>query len=70
MAKTLKMTFGFADGKTTSWSLPDPKNDIDGAEVETAMQEVLDKQMISLNGVHPVNIKEAIIREVTETPLL
>lgn len=70
MSKVLKMTFQFADNKTVSYNLAEPRADIDGAEVEAAMQLMLTKEAISVNGVKPVAIKEAVIREVSETPII
>lgn len=69
MSKVLKMTFQLDDNKTVSYNLNDPKDGLTKAEVDAAMQLMIDKQAIVSGGVSPTGIKEAVIRETSETAL-
>ena len=70
MAKTLNMQFLLDNGKTTTMSLPQPKDNLTRAQVEPVMQSVLDASALSVNDSLAVGIKSAAIREVIETKLI
>ena len=69
MSKTLKMTFTLDDSKAYTCSLLNPKDGLTKAEVEAVMQSVIDKEAFVVNGAKPAAIKEAVIRETSETAL-
>ena len=69
MAKTLKMVFDLGENKSVTWTLDAPKAGLTKAEVETAMQEAIDKQAIVVKGVFPVGIKKAYIHNVVDESL-
>ena len=68
--KTLRMVFQFDGTKTVTYNLADPKDGITGDEVTAAMQEIIDKSAILVDGLHPVSIKEALIRSTDDTQLV
>ena len=70
MAKTLNMRFALADGKTTTMSLAQPKDNLAREDVEPVMQTIIDKQAIRVNEAAATGIKSAVIREVNETKLI
>ncbi len=64
---TLQMSFTNAEGRTTSISVVDPKQELESTEVEAAMQEIIDKNIFASSGGALVSIASArlIGREVT-----
>ena len=70
MAKTLNMRFALEDGKTTTLSLAQPKDDLVREDVEPVMQSIIDKQAIRVKEANATAIKSAVIREVNETKLI
>lgn len=70
MAKTLNMRFTLENGKTTTVSLAQPKDDLTRANVEPVMQAVVDKQAIRVKEATATGIKGAVIREVNETKII
>ncbi len=70
MAKTLNMRFTLSNGKTTTLSLAQPKDDLDRATVEPVMQNIVDKEALMVKEATPAAIKAAILREVSETKLI
>ena len=70
MAKTLNMRFTMDNGKMSTMSLAAPRDDLAREDVEPVMQSIIDKQAISVNAALPASIKDAVIREVTETKLI
>ena len=70
MAKTLKMTFELDDGKDMTISLSEPKDGLTRAEVKTACEMAVAKDIFKINGAKPDKFTDAVIREVTETPLV
>lgn len=67
---TLKMVFELDNGKNHSLSLSMPKDGITKTEVEAAMQAIIDKEALLVNGAKAIGIKEAFIREVAENTLI
>ncbi|MGI6358517.1 MAG: DUF2922 domain-containing protein [Bacillota bacterium] len=65
--ETLQMSFINAEGRTTSISVIDPKEGLTPAEVEAAMQEIVDKNIFATSGGALVSIASArlISRDVT-----
>ena len=70
MAKTLNMRFTLEDGKTTTMSLAQPKEDLSRDDVAPVMQAIIDKQVIRVKEANATEIKSAVIREVNETRLI
>ncbi len=70
MAKTLNMKFALENGKTTTMSLAQPKDDLAREDVEPVMQTIIDKQAIRVKEANATEIKAAVIREVNETKLI
>ena len=50
MAKSLKMVFAVGDAKTATLSLAEPKDGLTKAEVQTALDEMVAKQAITVGG--------------------
>lgn len=67
-SKTLQMTFTNSLGKKMTLSINDPKEDLQKSEVESAMNEIIGKNIFNSNGADLVAISGARIvdREVTE----
>ena len=70
MAKTLNMRFALEDGKTTTVSLAQPKDDLSREDVAPVMQSIVDKQAIRVKEANATAIKSAVIREVNELKLI
>ena len=70
MAKTLNMKFSLENGRSTTVSLVQPKDEIARADVEPVMQAIIDKQAIRVKEANATEIKSAVIREVNETKLI
>ena len=70
MAKTLNMKFALENGKPTTVSLAQPKDEIAREDVEPVMQAIIDKQAIRVKEANATEIKSAVIREVNETKLI
>ncbi len=70
MAKTLNMRFTLDNGRTTTMSVANPKEDLTRAQVEPVMQNVIDKAAITVSNALPAEIKAAVIREVNETKII
>lgn len=66
--KTLQMTFTNSLGKKKTVSINDPKDDLQKSEVESAMNEIITKNIFASNGAELVAIAGAKIvnRQVTE----
>lgn len=67
MATTLQMTFTTEQGKSVTISVPDPKAALTPAEVEAAMQTIIDMNVFTTSSGSLVGIKEAnmVARDVT-----
>ncbi|MBO6236289.1 MAG: DUF2922 domain-containing protein [Schwartzia sp.] len=70
MAKTLNMKVALENGRSTTVSLVQPKDEIARADVEPVMQTMIDKQAIRVKEANATEIKSAVIREVNETKLI
>ena len=58
MAKSLKMVFAVGDAKTTALSLAEPKDGLTKAEVQTALDEMVAKQAITVGGAAITGVKD------------
>lgn len=58
MAKSLKMVFAVGDAKTATLSLAEPKDGLTKAEVQTALDEMVAKQVIKVGGAAITGVKE------------
>ncbi len=67
MAVTLQMSFVTELGRTVSISIPDPKPGVTEAEVQQAMQTIIDENVFTSASGNLVQIKAAkiVAREVT-----
>ena len=70
MAKTLNMKFALENGRSTTVSLVQPKDEIARADVEPVKQTMIDRQAIRVKEANATEIKSAVIREVNETKLI
>lgn len=69
MAKTLHMTFKLDGSKEVTISLADPKADLKKTDVEAVMNDIITKKAMVVKGIYPMEIKEAFVREVTDSEL-
>ena len=69
MAKKLEMTFKDASNKTMKITVDNVKNGITDAEVKTAMQIILSKDIFVTDAGSLVAIDDARIVDTTETDL-
>jgi hypothetical protein len=71
METTLTMVFKNGLGKNASLSLKAPREDLDGAEVAQAMQDIIDADVFTSGGEDLVGIVAAriVARQVTELEL-
>lgn len=58
MAKSLKMVFAVGAAKTTTLSLAEPKDGLTKAEVQTALDEMVAKQAITVGGAPITGVKD------------
>ena len=58
MSKVLKMTFLMEGKKTLTYSLADPKDGLTKAEVQTALDEMVEKKAITVGGAPITGVKE------------
>ena len=71
MKKTLVMIFNLnKGGKTTTLSIPTPRDDLTPAEIQEAANEVISKKVFIVHGLEPESLERAFIRTVEETALL
>ncbi|MCM3745116.1 DUF2922 domain-containing protein [Sporosarcina luteola] len=63
MAKTLQLNFTTAAGKQTSLTVDEPKAGLTPAEVEAAMQEIINSQVFEVDGSYLATVKGARIIE-------
>jgi len=68
--KRLEMRFRNAAGRTATISVPDPRADLTAAEVETAMNTIIAKNVFNTSGGDLVAIAGARIVERTTTDLI
>jgi len=69
MAKTLRMTFVNEAGNRYSINLRDPKDTLTGAEVATAMNAIIAKNIFQTTGGDLVSKDSAAIIDTSETEL-
>jgi hypothetical protein len=69
LTKSLRMTFGAADGSSFSISLDKPKADLTTAQIETAMDTVISKNIFQSTGGNLVAKKDAKIIDTTITDM-
>ena len=69
MAKTLRMTFVNEAGNRYSLNFRDPKDTLTGAEVATAMDTIIAKNIFQTTGGDLVSKDSAAIIDTTETEL-
>lgn len=61
MAKTLKIVFNLKNKKTATYSIPDPKDGLTKAAVQTATDAMIAKDFIRSRGFGAVDVKDAYI---------
>ena len=69
MTKTLEMTFKDSAGKNVMISIPNPKDGLTLAQVDTVMQDIIDKNIFVTTNGNLVDVVEAKIRVVDVTVL-
>ena len=69
MKATLMIVFNLENNKTTTISIPDPREDVTKAEVVTAAEEIVAKKAIRAAGIPATSFKRAYIRTIEETAL-
>ena len=69
MKETLLIEFAVENGKNTTISIPDPREDVTKADVATAAEEIVAKKAVLSTG-NPVNgFKRAYVRTIEEKEL-
>ena len=69
MTKTLEMTFKDSTGKNVMISIPNPKDGLTLAQVDTVMEDIIDKNIFVTTNGNLVDAVEAKIRVVDVTVL-
>ncbi|MBR3458557.1 MAG: DUF2922 domain-containing protein [Selenomonadaceae bacterium] len=69
MKSVLKMILTLSDGKSVTYSLADPKAGLTGAEVETALQEMIAKDAVIVGTASAVAVKDAYIQDTDRREL-
>ena len=69
MTKTLEMTFKDTLGKNVMLTIPNPKDGLTLAQVDTVMQDIIDKNIFATTNGNLVDVVEAKIRVVDVTVL-
>ena len=69
MKSVLKMVLTLSDGKSVTYSLADPKDGLTGAEVETALQEMIAKDAVIVGTASAVAVKDAYIQDTDRREL-
>lgn len=68
--KKLSVSFLNSDGKTHSWSMKEPNQNLDGEVVKEKMEALTDLELFEKDGVqHFAEVKSAKYVEVIETAL-
>lgn len=70
MTKTLEMTFRDAMGKNVMITIPNPKDGLTLAQVETVMQDIITRNIFATTNGNLVDTVEAKIRVVDVTVLV
>jgi hypothetical protein len=63
------MVFELPDKKTTTCNLANPKAGLTKEAVTAAMDAIIAKKMLVVNGMNPTAIKEAVIRSTEDSQL-
>ena len=66
---TLRMTFKNQNGRNSSISLNDPKDDLEADDVKDVMDDVIDKNVFITTGGNLVTKVKAVITETSDTVL-
>lgn len=71
MTRTLQLSFLDIAGRRMTISLLDPREDLTPAEVQTAMQTIIDKDVFasSRGSLAQIDAAQIVSREITEIPL-
>ncbi len=71
MTQVLELKFDLANGKTTTLTVNDPKQNLSAAEVQTAMQTIIDSNIFHSNGssLVAINLARIVERTITEFEL-
>ena len=64
---TLMIEFNLANNKTTTVSIPDPREDVTKADVTAAADEIVEKKAVIAFGSPVASFKRAFIRTIQET---
>lgn len=70
MSKVLHMQFTLDNNKTLSVKLPDPKDDIESADVEPIMEAMIEHQAFLVGTAKAASISGATIVETTTQDLI
>ena len=66
---TLRMTFNLDNGKTKTYALLAPKDDLTAEQVSTVMGSMVDKSAVVSSGALLTSAKSALVRKVEDTVL-
>lgn len=69
MKSTLKMILSLENGKATTLSLPDPREDLTAAEVTAALEEIITKKAITVGGSPVIAVKRIYVQDIGEKTL-
>lgn len=70
MKSTLKIVFNLENGKTSTLSLLNPKNDLGADEVKAFATDAIDNETIIVDGSKVVALKKAYISTVEEKEIV
>lgn len=69
MSKTLYIEFTLESGKTYTFRIDEPNDDITKSQVDTLTAEMISKKAIVVNGYYATAVKQQYIRQVENTEL-
>lgn len=69
MKETLLIEFAVENGKNTTISIPDPRDDVAKADVTAAAEEIVAKKAVLSAGTPVTAFKRAYVRTIQETEL-
>lgn len=67
MKTTLMIEYNLANNKTTTVSIPDPREDVTKADVTAAVDEIVEKKAVIASGSPVASFKRAFVRTIQET---
>lgn len=70
VTKTLELRFGTADGRITTLRVPEPKEGLTPAEVQTAMETIIAKNVFTSSGGDFAIVDSARIVERSTTAII